>query len=266
VGRLALVQPRSVRGGLAVPWRRAAAIAGASLATLCLLYLGARETPVFAVRTIDIQISADTPGVRRAIRQASDGVAGKSLVALDGAALVRKLETLPAVRSVTYDRAFPSTLRLFVQPEQPLAVVHLGTNRWVISARGRIIRNAPVGSAPGLAHFRLPPRAGMEPGAFLSDPRCAIVLDALALVPKDFPARVYVVQLEGGSLTFLLRASWGRPELRLGSPVDVAPKLAAAALVIRSLSREDRGSIGYVDASLPERVVVGRTLNSQVEG
>jgi cell division septal protein FtsQ len=261
VSRLALVQPRSVRGVFTVPWRRAAAIVGGTLATLCLLYLGARETPVFAVRAIDIQLSGDVPAVRQAIRHATEGVEGKSLVALDGGALVRDLEALPAVRSATYDRAFPSTLRIFVQPEQPLAVVHLGSDRWVISERGRIIRSASPGSAVGIAHFRLPGQAGVRPGSFLADPRCAIVLDALALVPKSFPARVYVVRLEGGSLTFLLRAPWGRPELRLGSPVDVAPKLAAAALVLRSLSADERGSIGYVDASLPERVVVG--ANSQ---
>ena len=257
MGRLALVQPRSVRDGFTVPWRRAAAIVVGSLAALCLLYLGARETPLFAVRTVDIQVQGDVPAVRKAIRHATVGVEGKSLVALDGSALVKDLEALPAVRSATYDRAFPSTLRIFVQPERPLAVVHLGNDRWVISERGRIIRSAPPGSAVGLAHFRLPGRPAVQPGSFLSDPRCAIVLDALALVPKGFPARVYVARLEGGSLTFLLRAPWGRPELRLGSPVDIAPKLAAAALVFQSLSADERGSIGYVDASLPERVVVG---------
>ena len=57
----------------------------------------------------------------------------------------------------------------------------------------------------------------------------------------------------------MLRAPWGRPQLRLGEPVDVGVKLAAAALVIRSLSADERGSVGYVDASLPERVVVGWT-------
>jgi POTRA domain, FtsQ-type len=241
-----------------------AAIAGASLATLCLLYLGARETPVFAVRTIDIQVSGGSLGVRRAVRNAAEGVEGKSLVALDAGALVRNLEALPAVRSATYDRAFPSTLRIFVRPERPLAVVHLGSDRWVISGRGRIIRSALPGSADGLAQFRLPGRSGAQPGSFLSDPRGRIVLDALMLVPKSFPTRVYGVRLEDGNLTFRLRARWGRPELRLGSPVNVAPKLVAAAVVIRSLGVDERGSIGYLDASLPERVVIGG--NPQLSG
>ena len=242
-----------------------AAIAGASVATLCLLYLGARETPVFAVRKIDIQI-AGSPDVRQVVRNATQWVEGKSLVALDGGALISDLEALPAVRSATYDRAFPSTLRIFVQPERPLAIVHLGGDRWVVSDRGRVIRRARPESILGLPQFRLPGHPEVQPGSFLSDPRGRVVLNALALVPKGFPARIYVARLESGELTLLLRAGWGRPELRLGPPVDVASKLAAAAIVIRSLSGDERGSIGYVDASLPEQVVVGQTLNHQVEG
>jgi cell division septal protein FtsQ len=241
------------------------AIAGASVATLCLLYLGARETPVFAVRTIDIQVTG-SPNVRQAVRNATQWVNGKSLVALDGGALISDLESLPAVRSATYDRAFPNTLRIFVEPERPLAIVHLGSDRWVVSDRGRVIRRARPESIPGLPQFRLVGHPAVPPGSFLSDPRGRVVLNALALIPNGFPARVYAARLESGELTLLLRARWGRPELRLGPPVDVARKLAAAAVVIRALSGDERGSVGYVDASLPERVVVGPTLNPQVEG
>ena len=144
--------------------------------------------------------------------------------------------------------------------------MHLGGDRWVVSDRGRVIRRARPESILGLPQFRLPGHPEVQPGSFLSDPRGRVVLNALALVPKGFPARIYVARLESGELTLLLRAGWGRPELRLGPPVDVASKLAAAAIVIRSLSGDERGSIGYVDASLPERVVVGQTLNLQVEG
>ncbi|HEY3069372.1 MAG TPA: FtsQ-type POTRA domain-containing protein [Gaiellaceae bacterium] len=255
MGRLALVHSRSVRGGLSVPWRRAAAIAAAGVAALALLYVGARETPVFAVRSIEVWgAPAD---VRRAVEAAAEPVTGKSLVALDGAGLVRDLEALPSVRSVTYDRAFPSTLRIYVVAEHPVAVVHLGEGRWVVSERGRIIRSAPRGTPVVLPQFRLPQRAGIEPGSFVTEPAARVLLGALVLVPRRFPARIYTVRLEGGQLTFRLRATWGRPELRLGEPVDVAVKLASAALVLRSIPADERGAVRYVDASLPERVVVG---------
>ena len=184
---------------------------------------------------------------------------GKSLVALDGAGLMRDLEALPSVRSAGYDRAFPNTLRIFVVAERPLAVVQLENERWIVSDRGRIIGAAPPGTKSGLPQFNLAARPGLAPGSFLTDPLGHIVLDALALVPKGFPARIYSARLESGELTLVLRAPWGRPQLRLGEPVDVGVKLAAAALVIRSLSADERGSVGYVDASLPERVVAGWT-------
>jgi hypothetical protein len=262
VGRLALVHSRSVRGGIAVPWRRVSVCAVAGVAALALLYLGARETSVFAVRTIEV--SGAPPDVRRAVVAAADRAAGKSLVALDGAGLVRDLEALPSVRSVTYDRAFPSTLRIYVRPERPLAVLHLGTDRWIISERGRIIRSAPPGTAVGLPHFRLPSRGGIEPGSFVTEPAARVLLGALALVPKGFPARIYTARLEGGRLTFGLRAPWGRPELRLGEPLDVGVKLASAGRVLSSIPEDERGAVGYLDVSLPERVVAGS--NSQPEG
>ncbi|HEY3106257.1 MAG TPA: FtsQ-type POTRA domain-containing protein [Gaiellaceae bacterium] len=266
MGRLALVQPRSVRDGLAVPWRRAALVTGVAVAVLLLLYVAARETAVFAVRTVEI--SGASPDVRRAVRTVTDSLEGQSLVSLDGGKLIRELEALPSVRSATYDRAFPNTLRLFITPEPPVGVVHLGSDRWVLSARGRVIAPVPAGSAIRLPQFHAQPAPEMKPGAFVTDPRSQTILSALALVPKDFPSRIYSALLVNGELTFNLRAGWGRPELRLGEPVDIGAKLAAAGLVLRSIAPSDRGSVGYLDVSIPERVVVGpivSTLNSQVE-
>jgi cell division septal protein FtsQ len=266
VGRLALVQPRSVRDGHAVPWRRAAILAGLAVAIVVLLYVAARETPVFAVRTIEI--SGASPDVRRAVRTVTDPLAGQSLVSLDGGKLIRELEALPSVQHATYDRAFPNTLRIFITPEPPVAVVHLGSDRWVLSARGRVIAAMPAGSPTRLPQFHAQPAPETKPGAFVTDPKSQAILSALALVPKDFPSRIYSALLVDGELTFNLRAGWGRPELRLGEPVDVGVKLAAAALVLRSIAFGDRGSVGYLDVSIPERVVVGpitSTFNSQVE-
>lgn len=261
MGRPALVHTRSVRGGLAVPWRRTGAIAGIVGAIIALLYVGARETPVFSVRTIEI--SGAPADVRDEVRATAEAVEGESLVALDGGALVHDLEALPSVRSASYDRAFPNTLRIFVRPERPVALVELGDERWIVSERGRVISSAPD-SADRLPRFRLAAREGLGPGSFLADQPTRVILGALAVVPKRFPAQIRSVRLEAGTLTFVLDASWGTPQLRLGEPVDVAVKLAAAGLVLRKIPAAERSSVGYVDASLPERVVVGP--NPQVQG
>jgi cell division septal protein FtsQ len=236
-------------------------IAAAAAAVLALLYLAARETPLFAVRTV--AITGGSEAVRKAVREAAQPVEGESLVALDGKALVRELEALPSVRSASYDRAFPSTLRIFVHPELPLGIVRLGPDRWVVSERGRIIRRY-TSDSERYPRFRLPGRPNVVPGSYMTDPGAQVVLGALAVVPRNFPVRIQMVRLEGGRLTMDLWAPWGRPELRLGEAVDVQAKLAVAAVVLRSLSADERSSVGYVDVSVPERTVVGS--NSQVEG
>jgi hypothetical protein len=245
-----------------VPWRRVALGAAVGAAVLAVLYLGARETPVFAIR--DIEIVGGTQAVRRAVDETARPVEGKSLVGLDGSALVDELEALPTVRSITYDRAFPSTLRIFVQPELPLAVLRLGTDRWLVSERGRVIRSYVADPAERYPAFRLAERPNVVPGAFVTDGEAMIILGALASVPKRFPARIDKVSFEDGRLTMDLAAPWGSPRLRLGEPVDLRVKLAVAALLIRELGADYRGQVVYLDVSIPERSVVG--TNPQVGG
>ena len=92
---------------------------------------------MFALRTVEVE--GVPANVRRAILESLEETRGTSLVSLDGDAVVRRLEALPSVQSVTYDRAFPHTLRLVVVPEEPVAVVKQASNLWIVSARGRVI-------------------------------------------------------------------------------------------------------------------------------
>jgi cell division protein FtsQ len=232
------------------------------MAVLALLYLGARETSVFAVRTIEV--AGGSPAVQSSALRAVQDAKGNSLVALDGSALIEDLEALPTVRSASYDRSFPSTLRIFLRPELPLAVVRLGTDRWLLSERGRVIRRYRQDARVDYPLFELPARPNVVPGSFITDAGAGAVLSALVDLPDRFPAKISEVFLQDGRLTMRLHASWGEPELRLGENADVRAKLAAAALVIRSLNADYGASVAYVDVSVPERTVVG--TNSQVEG
>jgi cell division septal protein FtsQ len=261
VGRLALAQPRSVRDVFTVPWRHAAVITIGSCAVLALLYLAARETPVFALRSIEV--TGGSKSVRLDVEQTAQPFRGESLAALDGGELVDELEALPSVRSATYDRAFPSTLRIFVEPEKPLAVVRIETESWVVSERGRVIGRAGERGV-GLPRFDLQEASGVQPGRFLADPQSKAILAALALLPERFPARIETARFDRSRLVLALSTRWGAPELRLGEPVDLGVKLEVAALVLRSLSAEERISAGYLDVSVPERTVLG--TDSQVSG
>jgi cell division protein FtsQ len=260
VGRLALAEPRSVRDSFTVPWRQAAVIAVGSCAVLSLLYLAARETPLFAVRSIEA--TGGSKAVRHDVEQAAEPFRGESLAALDSGALIDELEALPTVRSVTYDRAFPSTLRILIEPEQPLAVARIGSDSWVVSERGRVIRRAD-GSA-SLPRYELPETGGIHPGSFVSDPQSKAILAAVAFVPEPFPARIELVRLDDSRLVMALRTKWGQTELRLGEPVATGVKLRVAAVVLKSLSAEERASAAYLDVSVPARPVLGS--DSQVSG
>jgi cell division protein FtsQ len=242
-----------------LPSRRIALIAGAVVVALALAYLAARTTPLFAVRTVEV--SGAPASVSEEVRVAAARFAGTSLVALDGADLIRRIESLSTVVSARYDRAFPHTLRIFVVPERPVAVIGHRGAAWVVSERGRVVSRADRRERRKYPHIVLEAARQVAPGESLRDPRALAPLGALAKIGEAFPVRVRAGRLNEGKLVLVLAAS---TELRLGEPVDLDLKLAAAARVLRALSREERAGLAYLDVSLPERPVAGE--NTQVEG
>lgn len=227
-----------------------------------LLYLGARETPVFALTQVEV-LGAPRE-VRQAVLQEVASLRGDSLVALDGGALVRRLEAIPSVKDVTYDRAFPHTLRLFVEPEQPVAVLKQGGQQWVVSVRGRVLRVAGQADR-ALTKVRYLGEEPLADGGFVPPGSTTILLEALAQAPDRSELPIHSGRFEDGALTFTLAGDGGeRPLLELGEPADVALKLRVAALVLANLSAEERATLAYLDVSLPDRPVA--SADSQVSG
>jgi cell division protein FtsQ len=242
-----------------VPSRRALTIAVAVAAVVALAYLAARTTPLFAVRTVEVK--GASPESAAQVEAAVDRFLGTSLVGLDGDDLIRRVESLPIVVSADYDRAFPHTLTIFVQPERPVALVAYRGTRWLVSVRGRVMRRAQEGESQTYPRIEL---GGTRPpalGETLAAPAVLVPLEALAQVEKSFPVRIRLAVLAGGELTLTLEE---KTEIRLGDPVDVDVKLAAAASVLSALSAEERADLAYVDVSLPERPVTA--ANPQVVG
>ena len=259
---LALARPRGLPA-LSGPRRRALLIGACAVALLALLYLGARETPVFAVRTVEVDGAPAT--VRQAILESLEETRGTSLVSLDGDAVVRRLEALPSVQSVTYDRAFPHTLRLVVVPEKPVAVVNQASNLWIVSVRGRIIGGTSAAEAPDLPRVRYLPDAPLTAGQFVADDATKTILAALSEAPRRMPLPIHSARLEDGELTLVIAGEGEtRPLLLLGEPVDVGTKLRVAALVLRKLGYEERDALAYLDVTLPDRPVA--STNPVVSG
>ena len=189
------------------------------------------------------------------VRRALAPLVGTNLLALDGAALERRAAALPTVVSVGYDRAFPHTLRITVIPERTVAVLHRGTETWLVSARGRVVQRIPTGTYPGLARIWVPRKTGVTAGAFLAAGTGGTAAHVLALAAR-FPARISTVSLGHGELVFRLHSGL---ELRLGDPTDTRLKLAIAR---RALAHLPPGAT-YVDVSVPGRPVAG-TDNPQL--
>jgi cell division protein FtsQ len=214
-----------------------------------------RETSTFAIGSVEV---AGAPAdVRTKVQRTLAPLVGTSLLTLDGRALARRVEALPTIVSVEYDRSFPHTLRVTVVPERAVAVLHRGKETWLVSARGRVISRIPNRTFGALARIWVPRAAAVEAGAFLAPEKGGATARALALAAR-FPARIAVASLAHGELVFKLRSGI---ELRLGEPTDVRLKLAIAR---RALGHLPPGSAS-IDVSVPERPVAG-PANPQLSG
>jgi cell division protein FtsQ len=248
---LALVSAQALRPALRLPSARALVAVGAVVGLLGLLYLIARETPLFALRTVEV--TGAPPAVRDTVRQAAAAWEGESLVALDGDELERRLEALPTVRSLRYDRAFPNTLEIAVVPERPTAVVRQGRRAWVVSERGRIIEAVDPDGRKRLPRIRMAAGA-LQAGAFVADERARLAVTAATHLPRRFPVRVRAIRARDDGVTLVLASD---TEVRLGRPTELPLKIAVAARVLRSLPESERLGLAYLDVTVPERPVAG---------
>jgi cell division protein FtsQ len=231
---------RSILAGLAI-----VALAGGA-------YAAARQTSMFSVSRIEV--SGGTPELRAGVRHELAAMRGTSLLGLDGAALERRVEALPTIVSATYDRAFPHTLRLTVVPEVPVAVLHRGSETWLLSSRGRVVERIQPRTRPFLPRIWVPRATQVEAGGFVQPDGAGRAARALAL-GTYFPGRIATAAIAHGELVLRLRSGI---ELRLGEPNDVRLKLAIARRALRDLPA---GSV-YLDVSVPGRPVAGSSQPS----
>lgn len=232
-----------------LPSGRSILVGLALLVLACGAYVAARQTSTFAVA--HIAITGGSPDVRRQVRRELAPLVGTSLLALDGSSLERRVESLPSVVSVAYDRAFPHTLRLTIVPETSVAVLHRGTQTWLVSGRGRVVVSIVPGTYPALPRIWVPRATEIAAGEFIQRDGAGSAARALALAAiARFPARIATATMSHQELFLRLRSGL---ELRLGDPTDVRLKLAVARRALRGLS----AGTAYLDVSVPDRPVAG---------
>jgi cell division protein FtsQ len=242
----------------ALPRAVALVVCGAVLAGLA--YVVARETSLFALRTVDVR-GASEPVVEQA-REALAALVGGSLVSVSTDDVVRRLEALPTIVSASAERDFPHTLRVELREERPVAVVRHGDGAWMVSARGRVMESVAIGSAARLPRVWLGVgTASPRPGVYLLPNEGGLVIEALARVPDDFPVEIAAARGSVDELVLVVEDT--KAELRLGEAAELRLKLAVAATVLDTLGTQERRELSYLDVSLPTRPV--GAYKSQVE-
>jgi cell division septal protein FtsQ len=219
--------------------------AGAAAAS----YVGLRESSLFAVERVDVQ--GGSAAVRETVRDRVASLAGhRSLLALDPAVLADGIVALPTVRAVHVDRAFPHTLRISIDPEQPVAVIERDGGRVAVARSGRVVGTVdgrgrlPVLDAGGAA---VPGPGGSVPAALRPE------LDIATLARRrGLTSLVVVGRAEEG-----LVARIGRDDaiVRLGDGDELERKLAIAAALLKSRRIDAAGNrlpVQYVDVSVPD--------------
>jgi len=253
--------PRTTPGdrlelGLLVPSGRTLLVAFGVLAGILLAILAARETPLFGIRSIEVS-GADSR-VTRQVQRALDGRAGESLFGVDLEAAELEVAALPTVAAVSFDRAYPHTLRVTVVPERPVAMVRQGADSFVVSDRGRVVATAERTEQPELARIWVAKDVRLDTGGYVEGELRTAVGAVAPLAGIRFPSRVVSVATTD-ELTLRLASGL---ELRMGDTRDVDLKLAVAGRVLPLLPQ----GTGYLDVSVPHRPVAGAaTLDSQVE-
>ena len=215
-------------------------------------YAIARETPLFAIHRVDV--SGGSKAVRTQVETALAPLVGRSLVGLDGADVLRRTEALPTVISATYDRAFPNTLRVTIVPERPVALLRDGPAAWIVSERGRVMRPIAVAAAPATLPRIWVALKTVRAGELLP-PTLGGTLTRVLTAAGSFGSRVGTASFVNGQLVFHLHSGL---VLVLGTPSDIALKLAVATKVLQQLPSGTR----TVDVSVPSRPVTSYSISS----
>jgi cell division septal protein FtsQ len=245
-----------------LPTGRSLAVGFGLLAAAIVLYVAARETSVFSVESVDVV--SETAGHAGAVGEALAPLQGTSLLKVDDDVIARKLEDLPHVHLVGYDRAFPNGLRVHVAVERPVAVLRRGQENWLVSAQGRVLRKLERRLKRPLPVVWVPQAFEPEIGTLVraEEPASAVfaIAQAFASEPR-FSRSIWYVKRDTGGLTFVLRDSF---ELRLGDASELGLKVRVARHVLAAV-RAAESDASYIDVSVPDRPVAGTTLDSQLE-
>jgi cell division protein FtsQ len=182
------------------------------------------------------------------------------LIDINRSAMIRRIESLPWIKSATVSEHWPDSVTVVVTERQPVAAIDpsptgvaptvAGARTWVlVDDTGRIL--AVVVSRPaGLPALTVAVPPG-KPGSYLSGADEPAVVVASSL-PETIAARTASIELASdGGVTLDLT---GRITAIIGQPVELDAKYEALASLLASAAIEP-GDV--VDVTVPEEPTVG---------
>jgi len=194
-------------------------------------------TPLLGVREVTVRGTTLVPADQ--VRAAAGIPVGTPLASLDLGAVRRRVATLPAVRSATVERDWPSQVLIVVTERVAVGQVARADGRFdLIDASGVLFHSVP--SDAGLPTLKL---AAPHPG----DPTTTAALAVLAALTPDL--RAQLVSLAADSPARIRLALRGYREVIWGDATDNAAKAQAATGLLRY-----PGSV--IDVSAPQFVTV----------
>jgi cell division protein FtsQ len=236
------------RAALALPpaWRRRVAAALAALLALAALYLVWFRNSSF-VRVDQVDISGLSGPQSKSIRTALvDAGLGMTTLHVRDAALRDAVSAFPVVRSVSATGDFPHGLRIQVELNLPIAVLHTAAGRTPVADDGLLLPDVPV--TPGLPTLNA---GGTPPTKRVSAGRAFALLHVASLAPAPLRPRIRDIGFGANGIVAHLRRG---PYLIFGSADRLDAKWLAAARVLASPSA--RGAT-YIDLRLPDRPAAG---------
>ena len=217
----------------------------AVLTVFVLLLLGAAMSPLLDIEQIQV-VGAGTPEHVAEIQRASGIAVGDSIVTFRSGRAAGRVDDLPWVASAKVARDLPNVVRITITERVPVAWVKTGSRTVVVDATGRVLwrADAPPAGLPELVGVA--DVAG--PGGRV---RPEVLPATAAALGPDLGSRTASVLLDDGAVTVQVG---GGPQLRFGTPTQVAAKARVAAAVLAALGANP---VTYIDVTVPAAPVSG---------
>lgn len=240
--------------------RRIALIVLAVVVCVAAAVFGLLRSPLLDVDRILVAGSNSID--RDQVVEASEIGRGDALIDIDIAAARASVMDVPGVASARVELDWPSTVRISVTDEQPLAVLGVGERRVVVARGGRVLAELPAEEQPVLPLIAVAETGlldGLEPGRQVPDALMDVVV-VLEQVPEPLGSRLGGVDVgSDGTLTLQLTPGEGDSdnggEVAFGRPEDVPSKLLAVASMLAAANVR---CLDVLDVREPLRPTISR--------